>query len=92
MGHGFGGYYGLLLQTIRANPSNPFDPWSIPQKLLDYALGKRGRYASTINSDEGAATFARRLDATVRRTSAPWSRHTGPMSIVVFHDPSSLRR
>jgi len=30
--------HGLLLESIRANPSNPFDPWSIPQWLRDNAL------------------------------------------------------
>src|SRR6266508_2658576 len=38
--------HGLLLESIRANPSNPFDPWSIPQWLLDYALGSRARQHS----------------------------------------------
>jgi hypothetical protein len=32
--------HGLLLESIRANPSNPFDPWSIPQWLRDNALGR----------------------------------------------------
>jgi hypothetical protein len=29
--------HGFLLETIRANPSNPFDPWSIPQRLIEIA-------------------------------------------------------
>jgi len=32
--------HGLLLERIRANPPNPFDPWSIPKRLLDNALAR----------------------------------------------------
>jgi hypothetical protein len=37
--------HGLLTESIRANPSNPFDPWSIPQWVLENALvAERSRY------------------------------------------------